>query len=109
MFPPGPGLGSAMSVPGCVPGPGQSAPDALAPLIPATAGIRMADAGGGSGHVAHGGNPDWIWIPAFAGMSGGKWTSVFAVRFRDGDGEVGGAWAIARNRCDPLLSRYGDR
>ena len=38
-----------------------------------------------------------------------KWTSVFAVRFRDGDGEVGGAWAIARNRCDPLLSRYGDR
>eukprot|EP01035_Chromulina_nebulosa_P032302 gene32302-43146_t len=24
-------------------------------------------------------------------------------------GEVDGAWAVARNRCGPLLSRYGDR
>ena len=27
----------------------------------------------------------------------------------NGYGEVDGAWAFARNRCGPLLSRYGDR
>ena len=47
----------------------------------------MADAGGGSGHVAHGGNPDWIWIPAFAGMSGKSGQASSPSAFATGTGK----------------------